>query len=179
MCRLAGKISYIGSRLRLKRDGTRAETRFGLSVKWTSPFKSVGASFHSTPGSRGVRISGSNAGYTVFQGGVREMATYSIRRFPIHFPSLASPCAIRFQLNCTKTSIITYGTSITVHLNYDSFVFRWQWRVTSYDEDVLWKHCRSRTSCVTPYTELRLHPWGSAVAGPLLYAPQYGTLSLR
>ena len=29
-------------RARLKRDGTRAETRFGLSAKQTSPFKSAG-----------------------------------------------------------------------------------------------------------------------------------------
>ena len=29
-------------RLRLQRDGTRAETRFGLSTKRTSPFKSAG-----------------------------------------------------------------------------------------------------------------------------------------
>ena len=63
---------------RLKRDGTRAETRFGLSAKRTSPFKlAVGGSVQSTTGSRGVRISGSNgsnhrlssssnAGYTTF-----------------------------------------------------------------------------------------------------------------
>ena len=43
---------------RSKRDGTRAETRFGLSAKRTSPFKSVGVSVQSTAGSRGVRISG-------------------------------------------------------------------------------------------------------------------------
>ena len=48
-------------RLRLKCDGTRAETRFRLSAKRTSPFKSAGASVQSTTGSRGVRISGSNA----------------------------------------------------------------------------------------------------------------------
>jgi hypothetical protein len=30
------------SRLRSKCDGTRAETRFRLSTKWTSPFKSAG-----------------------------------------------------------------------------------------------------------------------------------------
>jgi len=53
-------------RARLKRDGTRAETRFGLSTKRTSPFKSAGESVQSTTGSRGVRISGSNAGYTMF-----------------------------------------------------------------------------------------------------------------
>ena len=43
-------------------DGTRAETRFRLSSKRTSPFKSVGSSVQSTAGSRGVRISLSNAG---------------------------------------------------------------------------------------------------------------------
>ena len=51
-----------GSRVCLKRDGTCAETRFGLSPKRTSPFKSEGASVQSTAGSRGVRISVSNAG---------------------------------------------------------------------------------------------------------------------
>ena len=57
------------SRARLKRDGTRAETRFGLSGKRTSSFKSAVESVQSTTGSRGVRISGSNgsnAGYTMF-----------------------------------------------------------------------------------------------------------------
>ena len=47
---------------RAERDGTRVETRFRLSPKRTSPFKSVGASVQSTAGSRGVRISLSNAG---------------------------------------------------------------------------------------------------------------------
>ena len=53
-------------RLRLKYDGTRAETRFRLSAKRTSPFKSAGASVQSTTGSRGVRISGSSVKYTMF-----------------------------------------------------------------------------------------------------------------
>ena len=47
---------------RAERDGTRAETRFRLSPKRTSPFKSVEASVQSAAGSRGVRISLSNAG---------------------------------------------------------------------------------------------------------------------
>ena len=59
------------STARSKRDGTRAETRFGLSAKRTSPFKSVGASVQSATDSRGVRISGSNAGYTTFRGSVK------------------------------------------------------------------------------------------------------------
>ena len=31
----------------------------------------------------------------------RVLATHSIRQFPLHFPSRASPCAITFQLNCS------------------------------------------------------------------------------
>ena len=84
----------------MKCDGTRAETRFGLSAKRTSPFKSAGVSVQSTTGSRDMRISGSNAGYTVFRGTV--LATHSILQFPLHFPSRASPCAIRFQLDSTN-----------------------------------------------------------------------------
>ena len=74
---------------RLKRDGTRAETRFRLSPKRTSPFKSAGASVQSTAGSRVVRISGSNAGYTMFRGSVKNTG------YPLHSPvspSLPLPC---------------------------------------------------------------------------------------
>ena len=74
---------------RAERDGTRAETRFRHSPKRTRPFKSVGASVQSTAGSRGVRISFSDAGYTTFGGGVRVLATHSIRQFP---PSFPLPC---------------------------------------------------------------------------------------
>jgi hypothetical protein len=87
-------------RLREKCDGTRAETRFRLSAKRTSPFKSAGASVQSITGSRGVRISGSNAGYTMFRGSVKSTGyTQSIRQFTLHFPFRASPCAITFQLD--------------------------------------------------------------------------------
>ena len=67
-------------RLRLKCDGTRAETRFRLSAEQTSPFKSAGESFQSTTGSRCVRITGSNAGYTMFRGSVKGTG------YPIHSP---------------------------------------------------------------------------------------------
>jgi hypothetical protein len=63
--------THVTSRLRLKCDGTRAENRFRLSAKRTSPFKSAGASVHSTTGGRGVRIGGNNAGYTMFRGSVK------------------------------------------------------------------------------------------------------------
>ena len=67
----AGSYTHKGcmGRARVKCDGTRAETRFGLSGKRKNPFKSAGESVHSTTGSLGVRISGSNGsnnGYTMF-----------------------------------------------------------------------------------------------------------------
>ena len=49
-------------RAETERDGTRAETKFGFPAKRTSPFISAGVSVQSAAGSRGVRISGSNAG---------------------------------------------------------------------------------------------------------------------
>jgi hypothetical protein len=66
----------------------RPETRFRLSAKRTNPFKSAGASVQSTTGSRGVRISGSNAGYTMFRGSARVLATHSIRQFSPSLPLL-------------------------------------------------------------------------------------------
>ena len=42
-------------------------------AKRTSPFKSAGASVQSTADSRGVRISASNAGYSMFRGSVKGM----------------------------------------------------------------------------------------------------------
>ena len=74
----------------LKCDGTRAETRFRLLAKRKSPFKSAGASVQSTAGSRGVRINGSNAGYTMFPSSVKGTG------YPLHSPvspSLPLPCA--------------------------------------------------------------------------------------
>jgi hypothetical protein len=60
-CAIDRAATGIG-RGQMKCDSTRAETRFRLSPKRTSPFKSARASVQSTTGSRGVCISGSNAG---------------------------------------------------------------------------------------------------------------------
>jgi len=83
------KVPVKSSRLPLKCDGTRPETRFLLSEKKMSPFKSAGASVLSTTGSRYVRISSSNAGYTMFRGSVYGTG------YPLHSPvspSLPLPC---------------------------------------------------------------------------------------
>ena len=77
------------NRGQLKCDGTHAETRFRLWAKRTSPFKSAGVSVQSTTSSRGVRISGSNAGYTMFWGSVKGTG------YPLHSPvspSIPLPC---------------------------------------------------------------------------------------
>jgi len=65
------------------------KTDFVFRAKRTSPFKSAGASVQSTTGSRGVRVSGSNAGYTMFRGSVKSTG-YTLHS-PVS-PSLPLPC---------------------------------------------------------------------------------------
>jgi len=89
----------------LKCDGTRTETSFRLSAKRTSPFKSAEASVQSTIGSRGVRISGSNAGYTMLRGSVKSTG------YPLHSPvssSLPLPCVTV----CHHISTGLYDTAV-------------------------------------------------------------------
>jgi len=74
---------------RSKSEGTRAETRFGLSAKRTSPFKSAGVLVQSTAGSRGVRISRQQL--------YRPCSDVQCKTtgYPFHshlFPSLPLPC---------------------------------------------------------------------------------------
>jgi len=105
----------------LKRDGTCAETIFGLSAKRMSPFKLVGASVQSTTGSRCVCISGSNGSnseYTMFHDRVQDYWLPTPLTFPLHFPYCASPCAIRFQLSstyctylCSRSEVEAVGSS--------------------------------------------------------------------
>ena len=87
------RISILGRvkcfRGQLKYYGTRAEIRFSLSAKLTSPFKSSGTSFQSTTCSWGLRVSGSNAGYTMFRSSVKSTG------YPLHSPvssTLPLPC---------------------------------------------------------------------------------------
>ena len=99
-------LALLCSRLRLKCDGIRAKTRFRLSAKRTSPFKSVGASVQSNTGRRGVRISCSNAGYNTFRGSVKSTGYQHHSTVSLHFlptPPRASPCAITFQLRSSIT----------------------------------------------------------------------------
>jgi len=77
----------------------RRNGRVHLNRRW-------GASVLSITGSRGVRVSGSNDGYTMFRGSVKSTG------YPLHSPvspsltlSRASPCAIRFQTHYTSDGV--------------------------------------------------------------------------
>ena len=109
------------SRLHLKCDGIRAETRFRLSAKRTSPFKPARASVQSTTGSRGVRISGSNAGYIMSRGSVKGTG------YPLH-----SPVSPSLPLTCV---------TVCHHISTEHY--------NSHSEELNWEgcaHCKQRLS---------------------------------
>jgi len=117
---------YTCTRLRLKCDGTSAETRFRLSVKQTSPFKiggggggGGGASVQSTTGSQGVRISDSNAGCTIFRGSVKSTG------YPLHSPvSPSLPLLCVTVCHHISTGLYTLRTIKQAAVALHDFVFR-------------------------------------------------------
>ena len=101
------------SRGQLKGDGIHAETRFRLLTKWTSPFKSAGASVQSTTGSQETCASAvSNAGYTMFRGSVK------VTGYPLHLPvspSLPLPyITVCHHISPGLYLIITYVVIMTL-----------------------------------------------------------------
>jgi len=96
--------------MRLKCDGTRAQTRFRLSAKRTSPFKSAGGRQFSRllaaeMCASAVLMLDTPCSEVVW----RVLATHCIRQLPLHFPSRASPCAIPFQLDSTIMLYLRVG----------------------------------------------------------------------
>jgi len=96
----------------LKCDGTSAKTRFGLSVKRTSPFKSARASVQSIAGSRGVCISGSNAGYTKFRGSVKrcegDWLPIPFASFPFTSPPVRHRVPSRFNWTLLSDGLVSH-----------------------------------------------------------------------
>jgi len=92
-----------GGRGQLKCDGTRAETRFRLSAKRTSPFtwrkRQFSRLLAADVCASAIVLLDIPCSEVVW----RILVTHSIRQFPLHFPSLALPCAITFQLDSTTT----------------------------------------------------------------------------
>jgi hypothetical protein len=88
---------------RLKCDDTRAKTRFRLSAKRTSPFKSGGGASQfsrllaAEVCASAVVMLGTPCSEVVW----RLLATHSIRQFPLQFSSRASPCDMTFQPDST------------------------------------------------------------------------------
>ena len=117
-------LSLLRGRLRLKCDGTRAETRFSLSTKRTSSFKSAGASVQSTTGSRVVRISGSNGGYTKFRGSVKGCEVYWLPTPFASFPFTSPPVRHRVPsgFNWTLPLMLLGGSGIKIPLTWVTMI---------------------------------------------------------
>jgi hypothetical protein len=97
-------VSKPSGRMRLKCDGTRAETRFRLSAKRTSPFKSVRASLQAAEVCASAVVMVVMLDTQCSEVVWRVLATHSIRQFPLHFATRASSCAITFQLDSTYST---------------------------------------------------------------------------
>ena len=91
--------------LNFKCDGTRAETRFRLSAKRTSNLNLRGLQFSRLVTTEvcasAVVMVDTPRSEVVW----RVLATHSIRQFPFHFLSHASPCAFTFQRDSTSVGI--------------------------------------------------------------------------
>ena len=61
----------------------------------------------------------------------RVLATHSIRQFPLHFPSRASPCAITFHLESNSLKMFEDNLSVPSsrdhNFNYFSIIDPWRW----------------------------------------------------
>ena len=101
-------LAYDGSvgccRLRLKCDGTEQKTDFVFRRNGRVRLNRQGRQFSRLLAAEvwasAVVMLDAPRSAVVW----RVLATHSIRQFPLHFPSRASPCAIRFQLDSTTTS---------------------------------------------------------------------------
>jgi hypothetical protein len=107
----------------MKCDDTRAENKFRLSAKRASSFKSAGASSQSTTGSRGVRISGSNAGYTMFRGSMKGTG------YPLQSP--VSPSLLLPMSPCAITSLWKIASLWEMFI----WIAKW-WEVMNWGESV-------------------------------------------
>jgi hypothetical protein len=106
----------------LKCDGTRAEIRFRFSAKRRVHLNRRGASVQSTTGSRGLHISGSNAGYTMLRGSVKSTG------YPLHSPvspSLPPLChRVPSHFNLTSTSPLYLPPSLSLPMSLFTITFQ-------------------------------------------------------
>ena len=129
---------------RLKCDGTWAETRFRLSAKRTSPFKSTGGRQFSRLLAAHICASAVVMLDTPCSEVVwRVLATHPIRQFPLHFPSCALLCAITFQLDSTYSSDIKkFCPTQFISITYVSYQLTEQSMAETrgLNSEILWYH---------------------------------------
>jgi hypothetical protein len=77
---------------------------FVFRLKGRVHLNRLGALVQSTTGASAVVMLDSPCSEVVW----RVLATHSLRQFPLHFPSRASPCAITFQLDSTTGLMLSW-----------------------------------------------------------------------
>jgi hypothetical protein len=140
---------------------------FVFRRKQKSQFKSAGASVQSTTCSRGLRISGSNAGYTMFRGRVKST------KYPLHSPvfpftstsvRLRVPSHFNWSLPLCERSqpLWPLGAVIIWRMHRRRCYWELGWVITqplcevvlgSYPElgqglSVLWTHTHTQRKCI-------------------------------
>ena len=88
---------------------------FVFRAKWTSPFKTAGGRQFSRllvaeVCASAVVMLDTPCSEVVW----RVLTTHSIRQFPLHFPSRASPCAITFQLDSTTYDYVLVLSALSI-----------------------------------------------------------------
>jgi len=107
-----------GRRGQLKCNGTRAEIKFLFRRNGRIHLKKRGCQFSRLQAAEVCASPVVMLDTSCCEVVWRVLVTHSIRQFPLHFPSSASPCAITFQLESTcryfmqslVTSIVAYIT---------------------------------------------------------------------
>jgi hypothetical protein len=133
-------LFLILGRLHLKCDGTRTETRFYLSAKRTSPFKSAGASVQPTTGSRGVGLSGSNAGYTKFRGSEGYWLPTPFASFPFTSPPLRHRVPSRFNWTVPRNILHAFAELRKATVGFVTSVRPSEWNDSASTERILIKY---------------------------------------
>ena len=132
----------ISIRLRLKCDGTRAETRFRLSGNGRVHLNRRGCQFSRLPAAEmcasGVVMLDTPCSETVWS----VLANHSIRQFLLYFPSRVSPCAIKFQLDSTVEQDKQRKECNTVQCSCNDHIFGYtnkQLHPISLEQTLLWR----------------------------------------
>ena len=112
----------IFGRLRLKCDGARAETHFEFRRNGRVHLIRRGLQFSRLLAAEVCASALVMLDTPCSEVVWRVLATHSVRQFPLHFPSFASPCAITFQLDFTSGRAIaglSYGRFKTIRQKFN------------------------------------------------------------